>query len=159
MINILLPTVIIRHRRENLKKCSLTGLEKREELLFFSYPGKWAYDFSSYIALTLDNQAPLLSAADSKCGLLLLDGTWRLAEKIAKVLCLEHLPLRSLPSHFQTAYPRRQADCSDPLRGLASVEALYISHFLMGKNYLGLLDHYHWKEKFLQLNEKHIMQE
>ena len=32
------PTVILRHRKENLKKCSLRGLEERPDIHFFTYP-------------------------------------------------------------------------------------------------------------------------
>jgi pre-rRNA-processing protein TSR3 len=65
---------------------------------------------------------------------------------------LSTLPRRSLPEEFVTAYPRRQSDCSEPDRGLASVEALAVAHALMGRPWLSLLDLYHWKEDFLQKN-------
>lgn len=32
------PTIVLRHRKENLKKCSLRGLESRQDFLFFTYP-------------------------------------------------------------------------------------------------------------------------
>ena len=64
----------------------------------------------------------------------------------------QDMPKRSLPGHFVTAYPRKQEDCPDPERGLASVEALYIAHQILGHDTEGLLEHYHWKEKFLEKN-------
>ena len=144
------PTIILRHRRENLKKCSLRGLEKREDMIFLSYPLQAPLpDVSHYCALAID--APPLSEADASCGLFLIDGTWRLAEKMAKSLPA-NLILRSLPAQFKTAYPRRQLDCPDPERGLASVEALYLAYRILGRNTEGLLDHYHWKELFTSTN-------
>jgi pre-rRNA-processing protein TSR3 len=147
-----MKTLIIRHRRENLKKCSLRGLESRDDLLFFSYPRATLPPLQSYLILTLD--APPLTASDHAEGLVLIDATWRLAQKMQTGLNLLTHPLRrSLPSGFQTAYPRRQTDCPHPFDGLASVEALYIAHRLMGKKTEGLLDHYHWKENFLEKNK------
>jgi pre-rRNA-processing protein TSR3 len=101
------------------------------------------------VVLTLDG-APL-EHSDKDHGLLLLDGTWRYAGQMSKILP-SSLCRRSLPTHFQTAYPRRQDDCPDPTRGLASIEALYIAYQILGRDTTGLLDHYYWKEAFLQKN-------
>lgn len=146
------PTIILRHRRENLRKCSLKGLENRADLRFFSYPKDTLPGLDSYLLLTVD--APYLSAEDANWGLLLLDGTWRYAASMEKN-ALAHFtgPKRSIPPFFQTAYPRRQTDCQDPKRGLASVEALYLSYRLLGRSTHGLLDEYHWKNDFYHLNQ------
>jgi pre-rRNA-processing protein TSR3 len=145
------PTVIVRHCRENLKKCSLRGLEPRSDCLFLSYPDTILPDMSCYLMLTLD--APPLSPADSDKGLILIDATWRYAATMERVLSPQ-LPVlrRSLPPCSRTAYPRHQTSCSDPDRGLATVEALYIAYHLMGRDTSGLLDHYYWAEAFLQKN-------
>ncbi|MDE3056086.1 MAG: hypothetical protein KGI80_05315 [Verrucomicrobiota bacterium] len=143
------PTVILRHARENLKKCSLRGLEGRGDFLFFTYPRDTLPDLSGYLLLRVD--APSLSPADCNRGLFLLDATWRLAEKMGKSLP-PNLEVRSLPSHFRTAYPREQTDCPDPERGLASIEALFLSYYLMGRSTEGLLDNYYWRTLFLEKN-------
>lgn len=141
-----LPTIILRHRRENLKKCSLRGLETRADMHFYNYPLKRDLpDLSNYVVLALD--APLLSEEDADKGILLIDGTWRYAEKMFQALPAP-FEVRSLPA-AKTAYPRRQDDCSDPTRGLASCEALYLTYVILGRNPEGLLDHYHWKDDFL----------
>ncbi len=143
-----IPTIILRHRRENLKKCSLRCLKKRDDLHFFTYPKDELPNLSNYVMLSFEG--PELSKKDQDKGLLLLDGTWRYAEAMLKnTHSLEDLPRRSLPTNIQTAYPRKQDDCSEPERGLASVEALYISYLLTGRDPSDLLDHYHWKEKFV----------
>lgn len=118
---------------------------------FFKYPQEQIPQAANYVVLQLD--APPLNSSDASLGLLLLDATWRLAEKmLAQVVRYSLLIPRSLPNHFRTAYPRRQEDCQDPTLGLASVEALYIAYHLLGRNPDGLLDHYHWKDAFLQKN-------
>jgi len=143
------PTYVLRHRRENLKKCSLRGLEQRSDFRFFSYPDAQLPDLSGYVLLAMDG--PPLSIEDTDRGLFLLDATWRYAEKmrafVDKKMAME---TRSIPSGYRTAYPRRQDDCPNPEEGLASVEALYIAYTILKRDVTGLLDHYHWKEPFLE---------
>lgn len=145
------PTVVIRHKRENIKKCSLRGLESRPDFIFFRYPSSGLPDLSGYIVLSLD--APPLTASDAETGLLILDATWRYADKMFHSFSdQEKFIYRSLPSYYKTAYPRRQEDCSDPERGLASIEAIFLAYHILGRETEGLLDLYYWKENFLKLN-------
>lgn len=149
-----LPTYIIRHRRENLKKCSLQPLEGEIGFVFFTYPdcvGKLP-DLTSYVLLDLDG--PELSTKDMASGLIVIDATWRLAGKmVAQLKELQNVPKRSIPSGFQTAYPRRQEDCKNKDAGLASIEALYIAYAHQGRNPDSLLNNYYWKSEFLKRNE------
>ena len=140
------PTVILRHQRENLNKCSLRGLESREDLIFLTYPKSPLPDLSHYCLLTIG--APLLTKSDQDFGLFLIDGTWRHAKTMAKIVP-PGIRQRSLPP-VKTAYPRRQDDCPDPNQGLASVEALYVAYQILGRKAEGLLDHYYWKDQFLE---------
>ncbi|NGX54478.1 MAG: hypothetical protein KR126chlam2_00089 [Chlamydiae bacterium] len=142
------PTVIIRHRKENLKKCSLRGLEDRSDLRFLTYPITSVPQLNNYFLLSFDG--PLLSKEDCHSGLIVLDGTWRYAKKMAENLpFLASLPKRRLPKSIRTAYPRKQSDCPNPERGLASIEAIFVAHLLLGRNVEGLLENYYWKKEFL----------
>lgn len=143
-----LPTLILRHRKENLKKCSLRGLESRPDMRFFTYPRDPLPDLTDYILLTID--APVLSEEDAHEGLFLVDGTWNYASLMMRQL--PEMKKRSLPSRFVTAYPRKQTGCSDPEKGLASIEALYIAYHLTKRNLEGLLDNYYWASLFLNKN-------
>jgi pre-rRNA-processing protein TSR3 len=143
------PTIILRHRKENLKKCSLKGLETRSDLIFLTYPQDILPNLSSYILLTLN--APTLTIDDQEKGLFLVDATWRYADLIIK--SLPNIEKRSLPSHFKTAYPRKQTSCSNPEVGLASIEALFLAHLITNKNTENLLSIYYWKEDFLLKNK------
>lgn len=147
------PTIILRHRKENLKKCSLRGLENREDFIFFTYPKDNLPDLMGYIFLT--PEAPPLAPEDGGCGLFLVDGTWRYAEKMVKSLPNpRQFVSRSIPEGFQTAYPRSQEGWINPEKGLASIEALFIAYALTGRETKGLLDHYYWKGDFLKKNQK-----
>jgi pre-rRNA-processing protein TSR3 len=144
-----MKTIILRHRRENLRKCSLTGLEQRSDLVFYTYPIDKLPDLTGYIVLKVD--APPLTPEDEGKGLLLIDGTWLLAQRMAKQLP-PNLEERSLPAGYRTAYPRRQTGCPSAEEGLSSIEALYLAHKLLKLSTEGLLDQYYWKEKFLSIN-------
>lgn len=149
-----LPTYILRHRRENLKKCSLRGLEKRPGFHFLTYPTSPLPDISDFVLLSLDGEP--LSIKDASYGLFLLDATWRYAATMQAFVERNYkkpLKKRSIPAGFKTAYPRCQPDCPDPEAGLASIEALYIAYWVTGRDTTNLLDHYYWKDEFLAKNK------
>ena len=142
------PTVIVRHSHENPKKCSVLPLRGRADVVFCNYPLKERPNLEGYVRLAADG--PPLSAADADQGLLLLDGSWRWADAMTQAFL--DVPPRSL-SGWTTAYPRVSKQGTDPDNGLASVEALYIAYHILGRPTEGLLDHYHWREGFLRLNQ------
>lgn len=152
MMQSFLPTIVLRHNRENLKKCSLRGLESRPDFCFYTYPKKKIEnDLTPYLLLDMD--APPLSSSDSERGLLIIDSTWRYAEKMKRFVDPDNrLEKRSIPQNYRTAYPRRQDDCPNPELGLASVEAIYIAYFILNRDPTGLLDEYYWKDDFLRVN-------
>lgn len=144
-----LQTIVWRHRKENLKKCSLRGLETRSDFKFYTYPGLLP-DLSDYVVLTMD--APEIGMQDARFGLFIIDATWRYAEVMMRQIDHQKLKLRSIPGHFRTAYPRNQESCLDPERGLASIEAIYLAYRLMGRKDESLLNNYYWKDVFLKKN-------
>ena len=129
-------------------------LETHPNLAFYTYPKDSLPDLTQYLLLKVG--APPLGVADCNRGLFLIDGTWRLAQVMEKMLP-QKLEARSLPPIYKTAYPRRQTHCPDPERGLSSVEALYIAHLILGKPVDNLFDHYYWKEAFFELNKGSIL--
>jgi len=148
------PTFVVRHRRENRKKCSLTPLEKRADFSFLTYPNvqvppQSAQDLKQKGYIVLDPKAPPLSKNDKPTGLILLDSTWRYLPKMQAWLDPDSLiPSRSLPVNVETAYPRKQEE----QRGLASIEALFAAFKILEWDTEGLLEEYHWKEAFLEKN-------
>jgi pre-rRNA-processing protein TSR3 len=143
------PTVIVRSPRENPRKCSVLPLKGRPDLIFLSYPAPRPFSLDSYIRLAAEGEP--LSSADAGSGLLLLDASWRWAERMNRDFA--DVPARSLRGYY-TAYPRRSKQGTDPDNGLASVEALYLAHHILGRSTEGLLDHYRWAEEFLRLNHR-----
>ena len=139
-----IKAIILRHRKENLKKCSLSGLETRTDMEFYTYPKQHLPQVEGFVLLTPD--APVLKGNEK--GIYLIDGTWKLASKMESTLPFA-VEKRSLPP-CKTAYPRKQTGCKDPNTGLASVEALYIAYTILGWDTSLLLDHYHFKDEFLK---------
>ena len=145
-------TFIWRHRKENLKKCSLQGLQHREDISFFSYPNQALPPLNSYVILSPE-ASQSLSIKDQDKGLLILDATWRYAYTMKKNLPITPSTcFRYLPETYQTAYPRKAPDCLTPSRNLASVEALFLSYYILERPVDGLLTHYYWKNNFLEKN-------
>ncbi len=148
-----LTTLVVRHRKENLKKCSLKGLEQRKDFHFLTYPKDPIPLLKNYVLLDMTGEE--LSEKDCDQGLLVIDGTWRYAAQMIKALdAQQQIPRRTLPKQYRTAYPRRQADCPDPTRGLSSLEAIFIAYQILGRDFEGLLDHYYWRDQFLQMNSE-----
>jgi pre-rRNA-processing protein TSR3 len=140
-------TIIVRHPKENPKKCSVLPLKGRADISFVHYPVKTPLSLEGYIRLAAEG--PALSIDDRNSGILLLDGSWRWADAMTKTFA--HVPSRSL-SGYQTAYPRFSKLGTDPDNGLASIEALYLAYHILGRPADGLLDHYHWAAEFLRIN-------
>ena len=143
-----MPTIVMMHRLENLKKCSVWPLRRRADFQFHTFP----YDVpqpdpQKTIRLGLGGDP--LSVADTDKSLLVLDATWRLAKKMEEPFL--KVPVRSLGT-YHTAYPRIARDSTDPDYGLATVEAIYCAFVELGWSTAGLLDHYRWRESFLSKN-------
>jgi pre-rRNA-processing protein TSR3 len=141
------PTVIVRHPRENPRKCSVYPLRGRADILFLNYPLKEVPELRGYVRLAAGG--PELGQADAGAGILLLDGSWRWAATMERDFA--HVPARSLHGYV-TAYPRISKRGTDPDNGLASAEALYLAYHILGRSTAGLLDHYRWAEEFLSRN-------
>jgi pre-rRNA-processing protein TSR3 len=141
------PTLIVRHTKENPRKCSVLPLRGRPDLIFLNYPVKERPLLEGYIRLAAEG--PELTAADAARGVLLLDGSWRWAAGMTRAFA--DVEPRSLHG-YQTAYPRVSKLGTDPDNGLASVEALFVAYHILGRPTEGLLDHYHWRAEFLRIN-------
>jgi pre-rRNA-processing protein TSR3 len=141
------PTVIVRHPKENPRKCSVYPLRGRPDIVFLGYPVLQPPDLSSYVRLAAEG--PPLSADDAGMGILLLDGSWRWAGAMERDFAA--VPPRSLAG-WKTAYPRVSKLGTDPDNGLASIEALFVAYHLLGRPAEGLLNHYRWAAEFLRAN-------
>lgn len=141
------PTVVIVHPRERRSKCTVEPLRSRDDFVFVRFPKKVPVALDGYVRLGMNG--PQLSSEDTESGLLVLDGTWKLASRMEPFY--SDLPVRSLPQ-IVTAYPRVSQLFQDPSDGLATIEAVYMAYLLMNRPTDGLLDKYHWKDHFLALN-------
>lgn len=145
------PVVIVIHPRERLTKCSAAPLGKRPDCLLRTFRVDPLPDLADYIRL--DRDGPELSMGDARLGLLVLDGTWRLAETMR---CdFASVPARRIVG-WRTAYPRRSKMHADPVDGLATVEAIVAAYTILGRNTSRLLEDYRWSTAFVERNRHHF---
>lgn len=142
------PTIIVVHPKEKRSKCSVEPLRGREGFVFWKWPKRGSESLEGYVRLGIGG--PELSPTDADRGLLVLDATWKLAAKMEPDFA--DVPVRGLPSHWKTAYPRVSKLTDDPIAGLATIEAIYAAYVAMGRDTTGLLDEYRWAEEFLRIN-------
>lgn len=104
-------------------------------------------DLASALLLHVEG-GTVLSRADAGRPLVLVDASWRWAERVTKKMDCEK---RRLPP-FETAYPRSSKLFRDPPGGLASAEALFAASLVFGVRDEKLLDGFRWKKEFLERN-------
>ncbi len=147
------PLVLIfRDSHESIQKCSLTPLRGNPDLRFIEYPCEEPVDSGGRILLHTDGE--VIGPADAGHGLMIVDSSWHRLPKLLRRVTGDP-PRRRLPP-LHTAYPRKSKRYEDPAEGLASVEALYAALFLLGHARPDLLDGYHWKDRFLELNPGYV---
>lgn len=139
---------VVRHPRENLKKCSLSHLHEHPNFDFLTFGPDFRFDASGFVLLEMD--APAMSPSDSGMPILLLDSTWHLLPRMRGRIFGDFVP-RSLPPSIKTAYPRVSKMHSDPF-GLATVEALYAALKFAGDADCEILRRYIFGRRFLEIN-------
>jgi pre-rRNA-processing protein TSR3 len=146
------PTIIVVHPKERRSKCTVEPLRGRPGFAFWKFPQIGSEPLAGYVRLGLGSEP--LTPSDCERGLLVLDGTWRLAARMEAPFV--GLPVRSLLP-WRTAYPRVSKLFHDPAQGLATIEALFAAFTQMGRPTIGVLDGYRWKDRFLGLNAEFLM--
>ena len=143
---------IVEHPKEKKYKCTVSLLKGREDLTFLSTETAESMDWGD--AVLLDPAVDrLLGPRDAGNPLILVDATWRRAERVVrKIPCSR----RRLPP-FETAYPRTSKLFRDPPGGLASAEALFVASLVMERYDESFLDGYRWREEFLTGNREAIL--
>ena len=141
------PTIIVVHPRERRSKCTVEPLRNRTGFEFWKFPNEYNAPLDNYVCLSIDG--PPLSEQDVDKGLLVLDATWKLAQRMQPQYA--ELPQRSLPE-WRTAYPRKSKTHTDPDTGLATIEAIYLAYHILNRDTAGLLEHYYWADEFLRSN-------
>ena len=145
---------------ESAAKCTIRPLRGTPGIAFHRWPPAPRVNLGELLppdALLLAPDAPPLTPADAARPLVLLDASWRHAARMLRGLQgLLPAPLetRSIPSGWQTAYPRHSKTGDDPPAGLATVEALYAALATLHSPLAtpALLSRYPFADAFLELN-------
>jgi ribosome biogenesis protein Tsr3 len=102
----------------------------------------------------LDLAGPPLGPEDRSRPILLLDATWKRVAPMVRDFA--HIPPRSLPP-LATAYPRVSKLVPDPVRGLASIEALIAARHVMGEDAADFWSRYPHAEIFRERNPEFFL--
>lgn len=140
-------TVIVVHPREKKRKCTVRHLREIPGYVFWKFPKRGDESLTGYFRIGLGG--PELGPQDADHGLLILDGTWKLAARMEPFFT--DIPLRSL-GPWRTAYPRVSKVSDDPAAGLATIEALFATLVQLRRSTAGVLSQYHWAREFQNLN-------
>ena len=138
---------VVEHPREKKHKCTVVLLKGREDLEFVGAEEAAERDWGDALLLHAGAER-VLSRDDAGRPLILVDASWRWAERVCRKI---RAPRRRLPL-FETAYPRSSKLFRDPPGGLASAEALYVASLVLGAPDESFLDEYRWKSEFLSRN-------
>lgn len=145
------PTIIVVHPKEKRSKCSVEPLRGCDGFRFWTFPLRGPEPLAGYVRIGLGG--PQLTLAQQDAGLLFLDATWRLAQRMEPEFTA--LPVYSLGG-WETAYPRTSKLFDDPAAGLATIEALFAAYVQTGRPTDSLLDAYRWRDSFLQRNSRRL---
>ena len=154
--------LVIQDYKENLRKCTLTPLEGREDFTFLrlEHPSRSAAKVEIPSGLLLLLEGPPLSLSDAsylaESPLVIVDSTWARVPKVLARLDqsrVGQLERRSIPADIVTAYPRASKLYQDPATGLASVEAVFAATVVLRDPRWDILSGYPWAKEFLARNE------
>ncbi len=146
---------IIARDKKIEKKCTLYPLRGRKDFSFRTKkdPRVISSDsvllFPNWEPLTLElaeNIKDQVTNNENVLEIVLVDSRWKKAKGIADSLP----PMRKVSLEgYETGAQRKDPP---PKGGLASCEALYLASLFFGKADLTLLDNYHFKNRFFNLN-------
>jgi hypothetical protein len=152
--DLILNYIIISRDKRIEKKCTLFPLRGRSDFSFRTRhnPGEFSNNsillFPDGEPLTLDVMAEIKNHAAkiSKLEIVLIDSRWKKTKGVLDLLP----PIRKVSLEgFTTGAVRKDPP---PNGCLASVEALYLTSKIFGKPDITLLDDYHFKERFFEIN-------
>jgi ribosome biogenesis protein Tsr3 len=158
--DLILRYIIISRDEKIEKKCTLYPLRGREDFSFRTKKDSERINANSILLFpdgeTLTSQLAeeiknQLSSSHNEEGkkeldIVLIDSRWKKTKVILESLPqLRRVSLRG----YVTGAKRKEPP---PPGGLASVEALYLTSLLLGKPDSTLLDKYHFRERFFEIN-------
>lgn len=145
-----MKVVVLKDYHENEKKCSILPLKGRPEFEFVDFKEFDSYDFSGLTMLHPEGEP--IDKLGKETKLLIVDSNWTKARR--KYTRLEKFNLKKIRiDGFQTAYPWKKYA---PPNTLCSIEALFVARLLAGIYDPEIMNHYYYKDKFLELNKEKI---
>lgn len=142
---------------EKANKCTIVPLADRADFRLIRVKGPPKLGPLEATVL-LHHEGECLTTLRQKMGVVsgiaAIDCVWRRLPVLHRRLAEPVPVLARIPDGFETAYPRRSAKETDPSRGLATIEAIFIASALLGRPDTTLLAKYYFGAKFLEMNQQ-----
>ena len=145
---------------ETPNKCTIAPLAHRPDFRLFRVKGSGALGpLNSPILLHHEGQCltTIHKSFSEISGIATVDCVWKRLEGLLKRIAEPRPTFARIPDGFETAYPRRSENNSDPTGGLATIEAIFVAAALLGKWDVSLLSEYYFGRKFIELNAKQFL--
>lgn len=146
---------ILMDKKENPRKCTILPMKDREDFHIRYFKGADPIaSFKADALLHIGGEDMATIPRGEITSIALIDCNWKLVEPALKRVVRPLPRLVRIPEGFVTAYPRKNKEGKDPDGGLATIEALFIAASFLGNWDESLLEKYHFKTEFLEMNKK-----
>jgi pre-rRNA-processing protein TSR3 len=142
---------------ETINKCTIAPLSSRPDFRLFRVKGpKPLGPLLSPILLHHEGQCltQLREQLPQVQGIATIDCVWNRLDVLMRRISGQLPILARIPNGFETAYPRRSAQNTDPEGGLATIEAIFVAAALLGNWDITLFSEYYFGGKFVDLNRE-----
>lgn len=146
---------------EKANKCTIVPLSHRLDFRVMKVQGAQPLGpLRSSILLHHEGECltTLRKSIHSAHGIAAIDCVWRRLDVLLSRVIDPSPIFARIPDGFVTAYPRRSAKDTDPSKGLATIEAIFIAAAMLNNVDTSLLSKYYFGDKFLELNRSRFQE-
>lgn len=140
---------------ETPNKCTIAPLAPRPDFRLIRVEGRKPLGaLSSPILLHHEGECitRLRSEPKQVSGIASVDCIWRRLDFLLARIDAPLPRLVRIPDGFETAYPRRSENDTDPEGGLATIEAIFVASAFLGNWDPTLLSKYYFGRRFIEMN-------
>jgi pre-rRNA-processing protein TSR3 len=152
---------VIMDAGETPNKCTIAPLRYRADFRIIRVNGSALLGpLNSSLLLNREGECitTLRASLDNIKGIASIDCVWNRVDGLLRKINGPWPPSVRIPDGFKTAYPRRSKQGTDPLDGLATIEAIFIAAAVLGNWDISLLSEYYFRDKFLELNKERFLE-
>jgi ribosome biogenesis protein Tsr3 len=151
---------VILDEGETANKCTIAPLSYRQDFKLLRVKSdKPLGPLTANIILHHQGKCLLrMKSQTETLGLAAIDCVWKRLNTLLSRIQGTLPVLGRIPDGFETAYPRRSKQMTDPDTGLATIEAIFVATAILKKWDPTLLSEYYFGRKFVELNRKRFLE-